>query len=95
MLSVFGDSELIVSQIKEKCASKHLRLRQYRNAEWDIIELFDAFQISWIDRSKNIMEDFLASVALKENDVTLNGVSEVEIKVKPSVPDNLYNRQIF
>lgn len=51
-LSVFRDSELIVSQIKEKYASKHLRLRKYRNAVWDTIELFDAFQINWIDRLK-------------------------------------------
>ncbi|XP_059076478.1 uncharacterized protein LOC131875815 [Cryptomeria japonica] len=76
LLSVFGDSELVISQIKQKYASKHLRLKQYRDAVWDTIELFDAFQISWIDRSNNIMADFLANVSLKGNDITLNGVSE-------------------
>lgn len=65
ILSVFGDSELIVSQIKEKYASKHIRLKQYRNAVWDTIVLFDAFQINWVDRSKNIMADFLANYYTK------------------------------
>lgn len=32
ILSVFEDSELIVSQIKEKYASKHIKLKQYRIA---------------------------------------------------------------
>lgn len=27
--------------------------------------------------------------------MTLNGISEAEIKVKPSIPDNLYIWQIF
>lgn len=62
---------------------------------WDTIKLFDAFQINWVDRSKNIMADFLVNIALKENDVTLNGILEVEIKVRPSIPNTLYNWQIF
>lgn len=41
------------------------------------------------------MADFLANVALKVNDITLKGVSEMEIKVRPSVLDNLYNWQVF
>lgn len=41
------------------------------------------------------MADFLSNIALKENDMTLNGISEIEIKVRPSIPDNLYNWQIF
>lgn len=43
ILSVFGDSELIVSQVKGKYASKHIRLKQYRNAVWDTIEIFSFF----------------------------------------------------
>ncbi|HEX4849369.1 MAG TPA: ribonuclease HI family protein, partial [Puia sp.] len=45
MLRVFGDSELIVSQIRDKYASKNKRLKQYKHAVWDTIELFDAFSI--------------------------------------------------
>ncbi|XP_059066389.1 uncharacterized protein LOC131067837 [Cryptomeria japonica] len=41
------------------------------------------------------MAGFLANVALKENDVTLNGISEVEIKVRPFISNNLYNWKIF
>jgi len=57
-LAIYGDSELVISQVREKYLSKNKRLRQYRNAVWDSVELFDAFSISWVDRSKNIMADF-------------------------------------
>ncbi|XP_059078084.1 uncharacterized protein LOC131876658 [Cryptomeria japonica] len=41
------------------------------------------------------MAEFLANISLKDNDITLTGISEVEIKVRPSVLDNLYNWQVF
>jgi len=45
-LVVYGDSELVTSQVREKYLSKNKRLRQYKNAVWDDIELFDAFSIN-------------------------------------------------
>ncbi|GLJ50226.1 hypothetical protein SUGI_1069180 [Cryptomeria japonica] len=41
------------------------------------------------------MADFLANVALKNDDATLTGISTVEIKSRPAIPDNLYNWQVF
>jgi hypothetical protein len=67
----------------------------YKHAIWDQLEMFDAFDITWIERSKNIMADFLANVALKNNDLTLHGVSILEVKTRPVVPDNIYNWQVF
>lgn len=39
-LQIFGDSELIVNQIKDKCKTRHPRMRQYKNAVWDLFENF-------------------------------------------------------
>ncbi|XP_057832816.2 uncharacterized protein LOC131043604 [Cryptomeria japonica] len=91
LLRVFGDSKLLVSQIRSKYASKNDRLKKYKHAIWDVIEYFDAFSIDWIQRSKNIMLDFLANVALKNDDVTLTGVSILEIKAIPAIQNNVYN----
>lgn len=35
---VFGDSELIIKQIKNHYQTKHPRLRAYRNEVWDLVE---------------------------------------------------------
>lgn len=53
------------------------------------------FSIDWIERAKTIMADFLANVALKSGDITLVGMSQVEIKSRPSILDNIYNWKVF
>lgn len=42
-----------------------------------------------------MMADFLANISLKENDITLTGISEIKVKIRPCVPDNVYNWQVF
>jgi ribonuclease HI len=54
-LRVIGDSDLVVSQIKNKFAPKNEKLRRYRNSVWDTIELFDAFSIEAVPREKTIL----------------------------------------
>lgn len=49
-LKVIGDSDLIVSQIKGKFVTKNDRLRNYKNAVLDTIDLFDAFSITAVPR---------------------------------------------
>lgn len=41
------------------------------------------------------MANFLANVALKNEDVTLTGVSIVEVKARPTILDNVYIWQVF
>ena len=86
---VIGDSKLIVQQVKASYASKNKRLKQYRNAIWDEIKAFDAFGITWMDRSNNKMADLLANVAIKPNDDSFNDISIVEIKYRPFVLGNI------
>jgi ribonuclease HI len=50
-ISVLGDVELIVQQIKNIYQAKHPRLRSYRNEVWDLVDIFFlAFNISFVPR---------------------------------------------
>ena len=96
-LKVFGDDELIVHQIKNLYQAKHPRLRTYRNEVWDLVDsFFLAFNISFIPREENTMDDSLAISAsnfrvpfppkLKYN---------VEVKYRPSIPNNVKHWKVF
>ena len=45
LLSIKGDSDLIVQQVKGQFACKCQRHKKYRNAIWDTMEFFDALNI--------------------------------------------------
>ena len=77
-LHVIGDSELVVSQVRNAYVSKNKRLKKYKNVVWDMIECFDAFGIVWKDRTNNKMVDFLANIAIKPNDITFSHISKIE-----------------
>lgn len=67
-------------------------MKKYRNFIWDHIEAFEGFGISWMDRSKNKMADLLANIATKTSDASFSGVSTIEMKSRPSIPDNVESR---
>ena len=73
-LSVLGDSDLIVLQIKHKFTTIKSNLKQYRNYVSDLIEFFDAFSIKWIDRSNNYLADIMANLAIKQMDLPFDKV---------------------
>jgi ribonuclease HI len=55
-ISVFGDAELVVKQVRNLYQAKHPRLRSYRNEVWDLIDsFFLAFNISFIPREENTL----------------------------------------
>ena len=60
MLSISGDSDLIILQIKNEFACKCKRLKRYRNAVWDMMEYFDALNLISIPRDENSLADKLA-----------------------------------
>lgn len=90
-----GDSKLVISWITETYASKNKRLKQYRNAIWDQLELFDAFGISWKDRSQNKMGYLLANVEIKPKEIPFAKISQIEVQNRPSIPENIENWQVF
>jgi ribonuclease HI len=53
-LSIFGDSEFIIHQIKNIYQTKQQRLKQYRNEVWDYVDnLFFSFNITFVHINLN------------------------------------------
>jgi ribonuclease HI len=96
-ISVFGDAELIVQQIRNIYQAKHPRLRSYRNEVWDLVDsFFSAFNISFIPREENVMADSLA-ISTSNFRVPLPPKLryDVEVRYRPSVPDNIKYWKVF
>jgi ribonuclease HI len=96
-ISVFGDVELIVHQVRNLYQAKHPRLRSYRNEVWDFIDnFFLAFNISFIPREENIMVDSLV-VSTSNFRVPLPPKLryDVEVNYRPSIPDNVKHWKVF
>jgi ribonuclease HI len=96
-MAVFGDAELIVQQVKNVYQAKHPRLKNYRNEVWDLVDnSFLAFNISFIPREENAPADFLAfSASLFEVPALPTAQSDVEIRYRPAVPDNVRHWKVF
>jgi hypothetical protein len=96
-MAVFGDAELIVQQVKNVYQTKHPRLKNYRNEVWDLVDsFFLAFNISFIPREENASADFQAfSASLFEAPALPTDGSKVEIRYRPSVPDNVKHWKVF
>jgi ribonuclease HI len=96
-ISVFGDVELIVHQIKNIYQAKHPKLRAYRNEVWDLIDsFFSIFNISFIPREKNTMVDSLVvSTSSFRVPMPPKIRYDVEVKYRPSVPNNVKHWKVF
>jgi ribonuclease HI len=96
-ISVFGDSKLVIHQLKNIYQAKQQRLKQYKNEVWDFVEnFFLAFNINFIHRNLNQQEDSLALAASNfKTPILPNLRFEVEVRHKPSIPDNIKNWQVF
>lgn len=53
------DSEMIVKQVRKLYATKNQRMKQYKHAVWEFIEIFDSFNIIHHDRIYNIVVEKL------------------------------------
>jgi ribonuclease HI len=96
-LSVFGDSELIIHQIKNIYQTKQQRLKQYRNEVWDYVDnFFLAFNITFVHKNLNQQADSLALAASNfKTPMFPNLKFEVEVRHRPSIPDNIKHWQVF
>jgi ribonuclease HI len=96
-IAVFRDAELVVQQIRSAYQAKHPRLRNYTNEAWDLIDnLFSAFNIYFIPREDNVVADSLAvSASLLKVPLLPMVNSDVEIKYRPSVLDNVKHWKVF
>jgi hypothetical protein len=64
-LVVFGDSEIVVKQVRNEihCLSPHMK--NYQNEVWGLMHKFLAFNINSIPRMSNSKVDLLANVYSK------------------------------
>jgi hypothetical protein len=94
---IFGDAELIIQQVKNAYHANNPRLRNYSNEVWDLIDnFFLDFNISFILRGGNTSADSLAiSASFLKVPLLPMVKSDVEIKYRPSVPDNVKHWKVF
>jgi ribonuclease HI len=63
-VTIFGDSELIIHQVKNKCQTRHPRMRAYKNQVWDLVDnFFLAINFTAIQRNSNQQADSLMAVS--------------------------------
>lgn len=89
-LKVFGDSELVVHQVRGISNAKHVCMRSYCSRVWDLIENFDAFNITSIPRTLNTEADHMATIGA-HFDPTVNllvGHPAVSMVVHLAIPNN-------
>ena len=92
-LQVFGDSEIVIRQVRNTihCLSGHLK--HYQSLVQDLTEHFIAFNISPISRLQNASANLLANVASKlipSEDYSPDRFS-IELIFRPSIPNNVTN----
>jgi ribonuclease HI len=96
-LVVFGDSEIVVRQVRDYIHCLSLHLKCYQSEVWSLMNKFSSFNINSIPRLNNTEEDLLANVASKllpAKGISPNAFS-VELLFRPSVPDNITNWRVF
>lgn len=97
LLQVFGDSEIVVKQVRNMmhCISTHLK--HYQSLVRSLTSHFLAFNIYVIPRIQNVSADLLANVASKlipSEDYSPDSFS-VELLFKPLILDNITNWWVF
>ena len=91
-IAVYGDSKLVVDQVKGVYQAKHPKMTAYRNLVLELLEEFDEYTISLIPREQNNRVDSLAnSASLFKMPIYPNKRYEIQVKHKPSILDNVKN----
>jgi ribonuclease HI len=96
-LRVKGDSDLIVSQVMMRFATKNEKLKKYGDMAQSISKSFRIVSLEAIPREENHMADALAVSAstLQPCEGPIHDSCKMEVLFRPSVPDNLEYWQVF
>jgi len=95
-ISILGDSDLVIQQMKGNFLTNDLRLRAYRGAAIEILNTFLESQLTKISRNHNLHAHSLARFASTcKLSFEPNHHFTAEIKHRPTVPDNVKNWQVF
>lgn len=95
-ISVYGDSKLVIKQVRGKYQEKHPRMRAYHNAVLDILKLFSEYTLTCVPCIQNSIVDALGKAASSLK-IPMNSRNKFEIHAKhrPTVPDNQRYWQVF
>jgi hypothetical protein len=96
-LMVFGDSEIVVRQVRNSIHFLSPHLKSYQTEVWSLMQKFSAFNINSIPRLSNSEADLLANVASKllpAEGISPNAFS-IELLFRPSISDNITNWRVF
>jgi ribonuclease HI len=88
-LHVRGDSNLIISQVNKKFATKNPRLKHYKDVVWDAMKKFENFFIESIPREENHLAYNLVFFASTLQILKEISLYKVEVNYRPSLPDKL------
>ena len=95
-ICVHGDSELVINQVNGVYQTKNQRMRAYRNGVLEMLEKFAKHILVVISREQNNSVDSLATAASNFRIPSEpSSKYEVELRNRPSVPDNIENWQVF
>ena len=96
IISIYGDSKLIIIQVKGIYQTKHPIMRAYRNLSLDLLENFKEITITLIPREKNGIANVLdTSTSVLKIPIHPNKKYEIDVKHKPVIPDNIMYWQVF
>ena len=93
---IYGDSELVINQVKGVYQAKNIRMRSYRNLDLDLLEDIQGHQLIFILREQHVIVDALAiSSILFKIPIHPNKKCEIQVKHRPAVLDNVKYWQAF
>ena len=95
-VSVYGDSELVIKQVKGEYEAKNPLMQAYYNVVLDILRLFLDYTLTCVPRVQNVIADSLATAASNLK-ILMNSNNKFEIHVKhrPTIPYNQRYWQVF
>lgn len=96
-LRVYGDSEIIVKQVRNTIHCVFGHPKHYQSLAQKLTSHFSAFNISSIPRLQNASVDLLANVASRHiplEDFSLE-IFSIELTFRSSIPNNITNWRVF
>ena len=85
-IEVFGDSQVVIKQVRNYIGCNSYHLKNYQQEVWNLMNKFEAFNIKSIPHIENSDTSMLANSA-SNNDPTYDRFS-IEFIYSPSIPNN-------
>lgn len=95
-ISIYGDSKLVIKQVRGEYQEKHPRMRAYRNAVLDILKLFSEYTLTCVPRIQNSIVDALAkATSILKIPMNSSNKFEIHVKHRPAILDNHRHWKVF